>query len=119
MINGLSNNMRVYLACELTDLRKSINSLAMIVTETFSLDPFSNSLFVFCNKNRNKIKILHWEYNGFWIYYKRLERNTFEWPKDNVNNVKSMSLQELRWLLEGIPLEQKSRFKTVKERVIS
>ena len=118
MINNL-NNISVYLACGETDLRKSIDGLALIVTESFSLDPFSNCLFVFCNKNKTKIKILHWEYNGFWLYYKRLERSTFEWPENTNHSVQPITLRELRWLLDGISLEQKSRFNEVKERVIS
>jgi transposase len=56
---------RVYLACGPTDLRKSIDSLAALVQESFSLDPFSPCLFVFCNRERNKLKILYWEHNGF------------------------------------------------------
>jgi len=53
---------KVYLATGSTDMRKSINGLAAIVQESFKLDPFSNSLFVFCNKSRNKLKILHWQH---------------------------------------------------------
>lgn len=69
---------RVYLACGATDLRKSIDGLAVLVKECFSLDPFSSSLFVFCNRQRNKLKILRWDRNGFWLYYRRLERGKFQ-----------------------------------------
>ena len=55
----------VYLALGSTDLRKSIDGLAVLVKEGFELDPFSSCLFVFCNRKRDKIKILHWEHNGF------------------------------------------------------
>ncbi|MGJ9384301.1 IS66 family insertion sequence element accessory protein TnpB [Salipaludibacillus sp. CF4.18] len=55
---------RVYLAQGSTDLRKAIDGLAAIVQETFQLDPFSSCLFVLCNRQRDKIKILHWEHNG-------------------------------------------------------
>lgn len=65
---------RVYLAIGVTDLRKSIDGLAVLVTESFNLDPFSRSLFVFCNRKRDKIKILEWDVNGFWLHYKRLEK---------------------------------------------
>jgi transposase len=60
-------------------MRKSIDSLAALVQESFSLDPFSQCLFVFCNRERNKLKILYWEHNGFWLFYRRLERGTFQW----------------------------------------
>ena len=56
---------RVYLACGPTDLRKSIDGLAALVRECFDLDPFSSSLFVFCNRQRDKVKILRWDHNGF------------------------------------------------------
>lgn len=68
---------QVYLACGSTDMRKSIDGLAVLVKESFQLDPFSNALFVFCNRNRDKLKILYWENNGFWLYYRRLERGKF------------------------------------------
>lgn len=71
----------VYLARGGTDLRKSIDSLAALVKECFNLDPFSESLFVFCNRQKNKLKILRWDHNGFWLYYRRLERGRFQWPE--------------------------------------
>ena len=67
----------VYLAIGVTDLRKSINGLAIIVQETFKLDPFIKQLFVFCNRKKDKIKILRWDNDGFWLYYKRLENSKF------------------------------------------
>jgi transposase len=63
MISEISNR-QVYLACGNTDLRKSIDGLAVLVKEGFKLDPFSQCLFVFCNRNRNKLKILQWDHNG-------------------------------------------------------
>jgi len=65
---------QVYLALGPTDLRKSIDGLALIVQESFKLDPFSRNLFVFCNRKKDKIKILEWDHNGFWLHYKRLEK---------------------------------------------
>ncbi|WP_077296644.1 IS66 family insertion sequence element accessory protein TnpB [Virgibacillus pantothenticus] len=58
---------RVYLARGSTDLRKSINGLAVIVKECCDLDTFSPCLFVFCNRKRDKLKMLQWEHNGFWL----------------------------------------------------
>ena len=57
----------VYLAVGVTDLRNNIDGLAIMVEKFFKLDPFSQSLFVFCNRKRNKIKILFWDKNGFWL----------------------------------------------------
>jgi transposase len=63
----LSNAHPVYLAVGATDLRKSVNGLAALVQEGYGLNPFSPSLFVFCNRERNKLKLLFWEVNGFWL----------------------------------------------------
>lgn len=71
----------VYLCCGSTDMRKSIDGLAAIVTYCFDLDPMNQALYVFCNKERNKLKILVWDHNGFWLYYRRLERDRFRWPQ--------------------------------------
>lgn len=105
MLSQLNAN-RVYLASGSTDLRKSIDGLAALVQEGFGLDPFSPCLFVFCNRERNKLKILYWEHNGFWLFYRRLERGTFQWPA--VNGTPSVvSTRELRWLLDGLSLSQR------------
>lgn len=97
---------RVYLACGCTDLRKSIDGLAVLVKEGFQLDPFSPCLFVFCNRKRDKLKILQWEHNGFWLHYRRLEKGTFQWPQKNGTGVTTVSRRELRWLLDGLTLNQ-------------
>lgn len=70
----------VYLACGATDLRQSIDSLAALVQVAFRLDPGSPAVFVFCNRDRDKLKILEWESTGFWLHYRRLERGHFQWP---------------------------------------
>lgn len=77
---------QVYLACGPTDFRKSIDGLAVIIKESFELDTFAPALFVFCNRNKDNLKILQWDYNGFWLYYKRLETGQFSWSDDQVTN---------------------------------
>lgn len=104
---------RVYLACGSTDMRKQIDGLAAIVQESFSLDPFSSCLFVFCNKNRDRCKILQWEHNGFWLHFKRLEKGKFQWPKENTSGTLEINYRELNWLLDGLSLEQKQAHKKV------
>lgn len=108
---------KVYLSAEYTDMRKSIDGLAAIVQESFKLDPFSNSIFVFCNKNRNKIKILHWEHNGFWLHYRRLEKGIFQWPKEN-NSTIILSNRELQWLLNGLSIHQKQAHKKITANLV-
>lgn len=105
---------RVYLACGSTDLRKSIDGLAALIQEGFHLDPFSPCLFVFCNRQRDKLKILHWEHNGFWLYYRRLERGTFQWPESSTSSAMQIGRRELRWLLDGLSLQQRKAHPEVK-----
>lgn len=108
----------VHLACGATDLRKSIDSLAVLVKECFSLDPFSESLYVFCNRQKNKLKILKWDHNGFWLYYRRLERGRFQWPDKSDSPVKEVDYRQLRWLLDGLALKQPKANPEVKARTI-
>jgi transposase len=98
---------RVYLACGATDMRKSIDGLAAIVSVGFELDVFSESWFVFCNRSRDKLKILHWEHNGFWLYYRRLERGRFRWPVASETGPMAISRRQLQWLLDGLTLTQR------------
>lgn len=107
----------VYLACGATDLRKSIDGLAALVTYSFELDLFSNSLFVFCNKGRDKLKILYWDHNGFWLYYRRLERGRFRWPEHSDSQTRAITRRQLGWLLDGLPLEQPRAHKPVTARI--
>ena len=109
---------RVYLACGSTDLRKSIDGLAAIVSHSFKLDPFSPCLFVFCNRRRDKLKILHWEHNGFWLYYRRLERGRFQWPDATTPTPAKISGRELRWLLDGLSLRQRQAHPEVIARTV-
>jgi transposase len=105
MISGFSVN-QVYLAIGFTDMRKSINGLSLIVSEQLAHDPFSGSVFVFCNRARDKLKILYWECNGFWLYYRRLDKGKFQCPSGSNQQSISLSVRELQWLLEGLSCQQ-------------
>ena len=108
------NSKQVYLACGHTDMRKSINGLAAIVEGSFKLDPFNDSLFVFCNRNRDRIKILEWDGDGFWLYFKRLEKGRFKWPAHGENNTMLLSGEELHLLLGSPRVLQKLKRQEVK-----
>lgn len=97
-------------------MRKSIDTLAVLVKEVFKLDPFSSSLFVFCSKDRTRLKILLWEGAGFWLYYRRLEKGKFDWPQGN--NVTAITRRELRWLLDGLPIKQRQAHPEVTARLL-
>lgn len=111
-----SDTLPVYLACGSTDLRKSIDGLALLVKEGFRQDPFSSALFVFCNRRQDKLKILHWDHSGFWLYYKRLEKGRFPWPSGR--QTRPVSYRQFRWLLDGLPLEQSQAHRPVLQRTI-
>ena len=118
MLNEV-NVDRVYLARGSTDMRKSIDGLAVLVQEVFELDPFSPNLFVFCNRKRDKMKILYWDKNGFWLYYRRLEKGQFQWPSDNHELTPlKITRRQLNWLLDGLSLEQKQAHPEVMARTI-
>ena len=95
----------VYLCIEPVDFRKQINGLAAIVSEALALDPFSEQLFVFTNRRRDRVKVLYWERSGFCLWMKRLERERFHWPKADTETV-TLSGQELNWLLDGFDLSR-------------
>ncbi|MHC1786393.1 MAG: IS66 family insertion sequence element accessory protein TnpB [Christensenellales bacterium] len=115
----LINGKPCYLACGATDMRKSINGLAAIVEGSFRLDPFAGSLYVFCNRNRDRLKILEWDGDGFWLHFKRLERGHFRWPAEGESQTMSLSGEELSILLGGSKVELKLRRKEVLERRVT
>jgi len=98
---------RVYLACGSTDMRKSINGLSGVVQSNFELDPFDEALFVFCNRKRDRLKILQWDHDGFWIFFKRLEKGHFRWPAEGSDATMTLTGEDLAILLGGARVELK------------
>ena len=70
----------IYLHPALVDFRKSINGLAAIVEQHMQLSPFADAVFIFCNKRKDKLKLLYWDKTGFALWYKRLDKAKFKWP---------------------------------------
>ncbi len=96
------NEVQVYLYSEPVDMRKSMNGLSILVEQEMDLSPNMDALFVFCNRGRDKIKLLCWERNGFIVWYKRLEKQRFRWPK--ADTTLNLTGQELNWLLDGFDI---------------
>jgi transposase len=113
------NGKTVFLCCEHTDMRKSINGLTSIVQDSFELNPFTGALFVFCNRKRDRLKILEWDTDGFWLYFKRLEKGHFRWPQPGDSPTMTLSGEELNVLLGGVRVELKLKRNEVFERNIS
>ena len=96
---------RIYVALGHTDMRRSIDGLAVLVQQVYKLDPFTNSLYLFSGRRGDRLKALYWEGDGFMLLYKRLERGRFKWPRSEAD-VQQVTQQQLRWLLEGLSIEQ-------------
>ena len=105
MLNDFTGADQVYIACGYTDLRKGIDGLARLVQQQFELDPFTNTLFLFCGRRRDRIKGLYWEKDGFILLYKRLEQGAYQWPHSE-SEVMTLTPQQYRWLMEGLQIEQ-------------
>ena len=109
---------RVYLACGRTDMRMGLNGLTARIEMSFRLDPFDGGIFIFCNRNRNLIKAVEWDGNGFWLHSKRLERGQFPWPTEGTEATMSITGDELSLLLNGMKVEQKLKRNEIVERRI-
>ena len=94
-------------------MRKSIDGLASIIQDHYNIDVFGNGLFLFCGGSRNKYKALYWEGDGFIMLYKNLENGVIQWPRTK-EEVRKITQQELRWLLEGLKMDQPKAIKKVK-----
>lgn len=112
MLNNFTEAEKIYIACGYTDLRQGIDGLANLVKEQFNLDPFTNSLFLFCGRRLDRIKGLFWEGDGFVLVYKRLEESRYQWPR-NEREAREITPQQYRWLMEGLKVEQPKAHKVV------
>ena len=112
----LDERLKVYLHREPIDFRLGINGLALLVEQALGLDPFAACAYVFSNRRRNRVKILGWDSNGFWMLLKRLEKDRFVWP--DAASVPTLTVEQLHWLLEGIDVAVVQRHpKRLYERV--
>ena len=117
MLNDFHGADKVFLATGFTDLRRGIDGLAAIVQQQFELDPFTNTLFLFCGRQRDRIKALYWEGDGFVLLYKRLESGSFQWPRSETE-AKALTSQQYRWLMEGLSIDLPKAHKAVNSLVI-
>jgi transposase len=102
---GLGPATRIYLAAGVTDMRKGFEGLYGLVRDRLSCEPLSGHLFLFCNAQRNRLKVLVWDGSGLWVCAKRLEKGRFTWPKSgDAQGRVILSHEELSLLLGGIDL---------------
>jgi len=101
--------VRIYVAVEPVDIRRSFDGLSAAVREVLRQDPLSGHLFVFRNRRGDRLKILAWDRSGFWVLYKRLERGTFAWPTEDASAPVEMHSTDLALLLSGVDVAQTRR----------
>ena len=101
MMRPSANLLDVQVYLGVVDFRKGINGLSALVQAELELDPFSERLFVFRNRRQDAVKILYWEKSGFCLWHKRLEKETFRWPKLNNSDLAVITGEQLNWLLDG------------------
>lgn len=117
MIANLLQNIKyIYIAYGATDFRKQTSSLCEMVKNSFGMNPYDGSAYIFCNKKRNSIKVLCYDKNGFVLAQKTLlntDKMKFKWPKDS-KELKCINKQQLNWMLSGLKIEQKNSFRDIK-----
>ena len=100
-----------YIACGYTDMRKQIDGLAALVQTQFGQEMDETSLYLFCGRRADRIKALYWDGTGYILLYKRLTEKRFQWPR-NEKELKKLTQQEFRWLMEGLSITQTKARKT-------
>ncbi|MEM7601512.1 MAG: IS66 family insertion sequence element accessory protein TnpB [Verrucomicrobiota bacterium] len=113
---GLANGLRVFVCTQPADMRRSFDGLSGMVANIVGQDPLSGHLFLFRNRNRDRLKILYWDRDGLAIWYKRLEKGTFQFPTDLIDKEKrsagaEITTNQLSLLLGGIDLRSVERRK--------
>lgn len=98
-----------YIACGYTDMRKQIDGLTALVRMQFKKEMDEESLFLFCGRRADRIKALYWDGTGYILLYKRLNEKRFQWPRSEAD-LKKLTKQEFRWLMEGLSITQTKAF---------
>lgn len=112
MIINTEEIQYIYIATTCVDMRKAIDGLAAIVTGQFQLEVMNQSLFIFTNRNRNRLKLLYYEEHGFWLFVRRLDKGTFKLYETEGQGVRSITEKQLEWLIRGLEIEEKQMLKS-------
>ena len=115
MLN-ISQAQRYYFYSGLVDMRKGFDSLCGVVRDEFKMNPLSGDVFIFLSRSRRRVKLLQWQKDGYAVYYKRLEKGTFEVPIIEKDQAAFISSQQLMLIMEGIKLssvKKRSRYEQI------
>jgi transposase len=104
---SLPASIRIFVARDAVDFRKAHDGLLAVIRDAFGDDPFDGSLFVFLNRGSNRVKLLQWDRDGFWLHYKRLEQGTFKLDVKTDESRCEISRAQLSMLIEGIDLQKR------------
>ena len=117
LLKDIRDYSGIFLACGATDLRVGIDGMAHTVKQDFQMDPFGNYIFLFCNKNRTRLKGICWDKNGYWLVYKRLDGAgaRFAWP-NNPEAVRDISVAQLEKLMNGLSVDPPRGFGEIAAR---
>jgi transposase len=103
---SLPASIRIFVARDAVDFRKAHDGLLAVIRDAFADDPFDGSLFVFLNRSRDRVKLLQWDCDGFWLHYKRLEQGRFKLDVKADSSRCEISRAQLAMLIEGIDLKK-------------
>lgn len=115
MLKLLEDMNELYITTGYTDMRKQIDGLSAIITITYGKELEEGSLFLFCGRRADRLKGLFWDGTGYILVYKRLSNSRFQWPR-NETELKKISTQEFRWLMEGLSIYQSKSIKHTEQK---
>ena len=115
MLGDFSGLSKIYLVTGTTDMRRSIDGLLAIIRDTYQMDPFAKAVYLFCGRKKNALKAFYFDKDGFVLLYKRLDSGRFKWPK-TACEVRPLTRQEFRWLMEGLSVDQPKAIRPSKGR---
>lgn len=119
---SLPSSLNYYLYNGATNMRKSYNGLTLVVRSELGRSPLNGDVFIFFNKHRNQVKLLLWEKDGFGIYQKRLEKGSFELPKQEADGPgMTLTHQQLHFILQGVDLKSvrfRKRYQSYKQQTV-
>lgn len=103
-------SIKIFVQLSPIDMRKSIDGLTGLIVDEFSMSPQSGCIFIFYNKNRNKVKAIYWDKNGFILHYKRLDRGRFKFSRAPLGSILEINREQFQWLFSGLDFQLMQEF---------